>query len=355
MAMQFMDGVGHYDQVGDITAKWTVSILNGVSVTTGGGRDTGLSPNNVLALSQGIGKTLTYQSGWVCGWAVNFNSNRGWSAGGHYTLSAANETTLAEVWIESDGSISLYGGNHQVLLGNSGTASVPFNFVTQRWYYFEVKTQLSGSTPILATMTVRVNGIPIISGTGSTGVNASQTLLGSAAGNFHSIFNVTQGTTSIQDIYIADLSGAGSVNDFAGDIKIETIFTTANTTFAGWSAVGTGTGWNTINPQYPEINGSSTYIIDAGGTGNIANFLWQPVATFTGNIVAVHYGIYGRKDDQGTREFQHTVHGSTQGTVISPGDTYQYYFLALDQDPATGLPWTQANFDTSAFGVVTNT
>lgn len=350
MAMQFMDSTDHYSTFTDIDQKWTFN--GGASITNSPPSGRGTQALNLG--NQGVAKTLTYQSGWVTGFAVNVSGAI--SAGPFYKLSAANDTPISQCWIESDGSISLYSGNKSTLIFNTGTGTPAFFMQSFAWYYVEVKSAITGTTPMAVTMNLRVNGIPLGSGSASVGTNASATLIGIAQANYHQYEGpVLSGTAFMRDIYIADLSGSGSVNDFTGDLKIAVVYTTANSTFAGWTAVGSGTGWNTVNPQFPENNGTGTYIVDQGGSGNVANFLWQPVSTFTGGIVAVHFGVYARKDDEGSREFQHTVHGSTQGTMISPGDSYLYYFIALDQDPATGVPWTQSGFDSSSFGVVTTT
>jgi len=258
---------------------------------------------------------------------------------------------MSSVILEDDGSLSLYAGNGANLISNSAHDSPAVVLNPAVWYYIECKTQLSGSgtSTIVATCTLKVNGVIVGSGSASTGVLGNQTLTGSGLANYHQFAN--NGPTTLDDVYIADLSGSGSINDFAGDLKIGVVYPASDGTF-NWTAVGgtTTTGFDHVNPQFPETNDDSTYIKSLS-TGSLADFTFQSISTFTGGIVAVHFGVYGRKDDEGSREWQPTVHGTVTGSTVSPGDTYVYYFNAYDQDPATGSPWTQANFNASHFGV----
>jgi hypothetical protein len=347
MAVQFGDSTDHYDLQSTIPLKWNEAILGSASSAVA---PPGRGPRAIL-LKNGIFKTLTYQTKWFTGFALYINNVV--SGANVYSLSAAfsNSATLATLNTQDDGTLSIFAGNSLNLIGNS--ASVGLTLFADVWNYIEIGVTLSGTTPIMATVTLRVNGIQILTGTASTGVNAASTLIGTNQANVHAYtFNTTAGSAYARDFYIADGSGAGSVNGFIGDIALSALFPRADVTMA-WTAVGgTGsTGWNHVNPQFPETNDDTIYIEDDNPT-DVANFLWQPITPFTGTIPFIHYGVYHRKDAEGTRTFQQTTHGVANGPSISPGDSYQYNFFAMDQDPATTLPWTQANFNASQFGLV---
>jgi hypothetical protein len=345
MAVQFGDSTDHYDLQSDIGLKWTQNILDAATnIAAPPGRGT-----RAILLKNGVSKTCTYQTVWFTGFALYVNTAV--SGATVYALSAAGSAsaTLAVMRMENDGTLSILAGNALNLIANSGAGTI---INANTWNYFEVGVTLSGTTPIMATVTLRVNGIQILTGTASTGVNASGTLLGTNQANTHSYFYNSVASAAMRDVYIADGSGAGSVNGFIGDIALSTLFPRADV-LAQWTAVG-GVGstlWNHVNPQFPETNDDTIYIED-NNNGDVANFLWQPIAPFSGTIPFIHYGVYNRKDAQGSRNFRQTTHAVANGPTVSPGDSYRYDFFAMDQDPATSLPWTQANFNASQFGLV---
>lgn len=350
MAMRFMDSVDHYDLAADITSKWSINPTISATITTAGRNGQG------LVIGGSLGKTLDYQSGWVVGAAWRFTSPQGFSQSPIYQLMAANQSAgiLVQMVMEADGSLSVWAGQRGAgtLIGNTANISPPLIIATNRWYYIEIKSSLSGSPTISASVTLRVNGVTILSGSASTNILVSSTLTNQAKGNFHAFAgDSANGQTIIDDIYIADMSGTGAINDFAGDLKISVLYPASDDTFT-WTAVGgtTSSGFDHVNATFPETNDDTIYI-KSTSTGAVADFFWQQLSTFTGTIVAVHYGIYARKDDEGSREFQPTIHGSATGSVVAPGDTYLYYFNAYDEDPATGVPWTLSGFNATDFGV----
>ena len=349
MAMRFMDSCDHYDEQEYIALKWTVNVIQSANSVPNGRNGRGVQPGS------GIGKTLDYQASWVVGFAYNPGNSLGWAGNGSlYYLSAANNNVVSLLVVESDGTLSVYAGQQGTgtLLGN--TAGL-FSLNPNTWNYIELKTELTGSTPISATCTLRVNGITMFTANGKTGVNAATTLLGLGTANFHMfIGGGTLDTDPIfDDIYIAAIDGTGSVNDFAGDIALGVLFPTSDLTMA-WTAVGgdTATGWDHVNETFAQVNDDTIYIED-NNPGDEANWTWQPVTPFTGSIVAVHYGVLNRKDQEGTRTFMQIAQGVSAGNgpLLSPGDAYCYSFYAMDEDPATSEVWTQDGFNAATFGV----
>ena len=345
MAVQFGDSTDHYDISSYIGLKWTQNILNEAQSAVA---PTGRGPRAIL-LKNGISKTLTYQNHWFTGFALYVNTAV--TGAIIYNVSAAGQSsaTMATVRTEDDGTISIVAGNNLTLIANSGTAGIVLSANT--WNYIEVGVTTSGTTPIMVTVTLRLNGVQILTGTASTGVNASATVLGTNQCNAHGFFYTSSASAYARDFYIADGSGSGSVNGFIGDVALSVLFPRADV-LAQWTAVG-GSGatlWNHVNPAFPETNDDTIYIED-NNPGDVANFLWEPITPFTGTIPFIHYGVYNRKDAEGTRTFQQTTHAAANGPVISAGETYLYNLFAMDQDPATSLPWTQTNFNAAQFGL----
>ncbi len=359
MAVQFMDSCDHYDQDTYITLKWNESFF-GAHSTAAGRNGRGLNLDSTGQVS----KSLTYQAGWVVGWAINIGTQISGTFGNdfYYQASHAGDTTLFSIYGEGDGSVSLYAGNgRHNLIQNSGTNG--FFLKGGIWYWFDVKFSISGTSNMAVTAVFRVNTQPWASGSANTDINVTDLLLQQAKINFHTFHppGSSPSGTIIDDIVIADQSGSGAVNDFFGDTALSVLFPRADVAIPTWTAVGstTSTLFDHVNDQFAETNDDTIYIQDATA-GDAANFDWQLVSVPAGgSIVAVHYGVLARKDAEGTRSFEQTVGPSGSPTQVSPpwfpGDSYSYFFFAMDEDPATGLPWTQAGFNATHFGVKTLT
>jgi len=354
MAVQFMDSCDHYDQDAYITLKWNESFF-GTHSTASGRNGRGLNLDSTGQVS----KSLTYQAGWVIGWAINIGTQTSGTFGNdfYYRASHAGDTTLFSIYGEGDGSVSLYAGNgRHNLIQNSGANG--FFLKGNIWYWFEVKFSLSGSSNISVTAAFQVNTQPWASGTGSTDIDVNDLLLRTAKVNFHTFHPAGSSPTGtiIDDIVIADQSG-GSIHDFFGDTALGVLFPRADIPTPAWVAVGgtTSTLFDHVNDQFAETNDDTIYI-QSHTIGDAANFAWQPTTVPAGgSIIAVHYGVLARKDAEGGRSFEQTVGPSGSPDQVSPpwfpGDSYSYFFFAMDVDPATGLPWTEVGFNATDFGV----
>ena len=347
MAVQFMDSCDHYNQNTTILLKWNATGGSSVQSTPNGrnGRGLLMTPGNVS-------KSLTHQNGWVVGWAINLPTGAGGLGSDFYYKAAhAGETTLFSVYGETDGSISLYAGNgRHTLLQNSG-ANGFFLKGGGIWYWFDVKYSLSGSSNISVTATFRVNTQVWCTGSGNTGINVNDLLLQTATVNYHTFQASTGGNTYFDDFVIADMSGSGTVNDFFGDTALSALFPDGDVK-TDWNQSAAGSAFVLVNQQFPDND--STYIY-SDTVGDIENFTWQNTTVPPGgSIVAAHYGVFARKDAEGSRSFTQQSGPSAAPDFTSVawyvGDTYAYYFTALDADPATGVAWTESGFNATDFG-----
>lgn len=347
----YADGCDHYDQNSTIDLKWTV---NDGCVSTPNGRN-----GRGITIGSGfIGKTLVYNASWAVGFAAIFQTTQGWGGEAQlYSLYHAGDTRLAWISIEGDATITLHAGNTNII-ANSGQGANPFSLHPQTWYYIEVMTVLTTIvngqtmlTDVAVTMTVNVNGVQVATGGPVDSlITVSSLLLNIAQANFHRIDagGVVDGTTTVDDMYFCNINGQGSINGFAGDIKLGALYPMADVQH-DWTSVPGLPAYQCVNQQYPD-GGDTTYIASyQGGQQDIFDF--QPISPFYGTIPFVHYGVFARKDNEGTRAFQLTCNGKNVGPVIFPGDTYVYYFYCMDENPQTNQPWGQEDFDGSTFGV----
>jgi len=356
LMIAFCDGGDHYDQDAYMMLKWNVNEGGAHSVAAG-------REGRGFRGGLGLGKTLYYQSAWVVGFAGYISGpSSGWSvtSGLIYECSATNEVPLFQVFIGNDKSLNLGAP------GGTWATSGP-NFLSANvWNYYEFKFSFSNGGPplfpIIGSATARLNSDPVtdFSGSGVTGHYISDTLLGIPEANFHKLIEPGGNLGFINDdLYIADQSGVGSVNDFAGlksppalvpGIVLGALFPISDVSTGGWTQVGGPGGlWAAMNDQFAETNDDSIYI-NANTTGNAwrckfatANPLYQ--------ISCVHYGNFNRKTGESSRSVQQSIRGNPRGNAWQPTDTYKYDFNAYDQDPMTGAPWTIANFDAADFGL----
>lgn len=349
MAVQFCDSCDHYDTQAQMLVKWNASVPT-VNPTSSGRNGRGVFMNGGA-----LEKSLTHQAGWVLGFAINISGSTGGFGSDYiYQGSHAGETTLFSVYGETDGSLSIYAGNgRHNLIQNSGLAH-GFFLKANVWYWFDFKYAITGSSNMAITATLRVNSQVWATGSGNTDINVNTLLLQTATTNYHSIRAAGQNAT-FDDFVIADMSGMGSVNDFFGDVILGALFPNGDVT-TQWSQSAAGNAYPLVNQQFPDDD--ATYIFD-NTVNDIENFNWQPtVVPPGGSIIAVHYGIYARKDAEGARSFVQIVGPTGSPQLTSQpwyvGDTYAYYFIAMDQDPSTSAPWTQSGFNTRQFGVELN-
>lgn len=343
--MMFMDSCDHYDTQQEMLVKWNAGIPS-VTPTTAGRNGRGVDFNGGA-----LEKSLTHQSGWVVGWALNLGAlTGGFPNSAYYIGSHAGETGLFSVFGETDGSLSIYAGNgrHNLIQNSAGGG---FFLHSGIWYWIDLKYSITGTSNMNITATLRVNTQVWCTGSAATDINVLSLLLQTATTNYHHIA-AGGGLGNADDFGIAAINGTGLINDFWGDWALSALFPNADVQ-TDWNQSAAGSAFILVNEQFPD--GDATYIF-SDTVGNIENFGWQPTAVPAGgSIVAVHYGVYARKDAEGARAFwqQSGPSGAPNWNSVDwyVGDTYAYYFSCLDADPATGAAWTQAGFNSTDFGV----
>ena len=365
MAVEFMDGCEHYDTQAGIYLKWTNQEF---AVSTPNGRH-----GRGISLTQGgayVAKTLTHQSGWVVGWAMNILVSGSGGTGNSGLYGGTNVSSgLVTVEVLSDWTLGIFAGN------NFGGNSAPFSLHPNTWYYFEFKYSLgvggSGSANVIITQaTLKVNGnIVCTCSNVDSGIPVNSLLVQTSTVDYHSFAcpNII-GTTSLDDVVIAAITGDGCVNDFFGDVTVGAIFPNGDSSIE-WTPTPSGPSFSIVNQQFAE---NSPGYISSNSPSQYDVFTWQPLPTNTGAIVALHYGVFARKDGEGTRAIQATVDGSSIPTTPAsgadapfsnypppiwyPGDTYCYFFFAMDSQPGgSPTPWTVATVNGTTFGIELNT
>lgn len=307
------------------------------------GRWTDLINSNVVFYTDAFGKyaniganaylykTMSHQAGWTIGFRFRIGQ------AGLLWTGYNNNGNLGQFTVNADGTLTLKAGP----FSNNLVGTTNFAIHMHKWYYAEVSCALSGSTPIVAAMKLKVNGQLLLDGSSNTALNAADLISGTATINSHSL----TGSCDYRDIYFNK-----TANSFRGDIKIIGRRPNGDVVTA-WTPTGGGTSFDQINEDYSDFD---TTRITSPTIGQKAIFDWQDIPSFSGTIQAVQISVNARKDDEGLRTIK--IETGDTGTEAASdeiflADDYVCYHTPQDVDPATGLAYTQAGYNAKRYGV----
>lgn len=331
---------------GALASRWTAPQIaaGGAILFPTGGR----LGNPALQIGFGsyLSKTMNHNAHWIAGGAAK-NINLPAAGSSFFTL-GNNYQQLFGLNINTDGTLSMVGANNsQIIFTTAG----PIVF-TNLWFQWEVDVSFSGTTNILTTAELKVNGVVVGSGSVSTGVNKANLLSNSATANTFFLASAGTGPTStIHDgaFYIHNTGGA--VPGYWGDLRILKVVPNGDTAQADWTPNSGSVHYDRVHelPKDDDV----TYLAD-GTAGNKDSWDWEDLSPLTGVIRTVQLSVAARKDDEGSKSFRTGV-GATVSEAVSDtfavNDSYIYYHFNWDLDPATGLAWTIANFNAKQFGI----
>jgi hypothetical protein len=376
MAVDWMDSVAHYD-VNTLPLKWTFSPSPSI-VPTGGPRG-----NPCIQYLADVTIVRSHQSAWVWGWRYRAQVSQT-SVNNFIYVGAHAGQALVAVRIEPDATVSVVqwdGGAWAIMkdgsgnicnTGNPALFTTPIKINPLVWYWIECAIALSNAGNCFVTgFGLRINTQLMFTAStnGDTGVPVTNLLLQTATVNSHTFggSNGNFGSWGCDYIFIRN-DGTGLYNSYPGDTAIEAIFPDSDQTIQ-WNATGSPQ-YKQINETPPDDDSSYIYMAPTGTPPTVVNqidsFLFQPLAAFTGQIIAVHLLAFARKDDEGTREFTFVVDDQIWNAVPSdtaptfyPSDTYTYFDFTWDHDPSqtsgggggTYVAWTVADFNATKFGV----
>jgi hypothetical protein len=331
MASEFVEGSAHFNNA-FLEAKYTTAFFAGVDLAPPVGR---IGPAIELNAGGFVTRTLKHQSGWTIGFARYFQAS---VFGNDIYQGRHNNTIIARVTVENDGTISLRCGN-----GTFIANSTPFSLHAKSWYDIQCQYTLTGSptTNIMVTMELKVDGNILCSGTGDCGFNTTVTLLNTATVNVHS-WSSPSGNNWQKDSYCFNNLTANN-NSYAGDLTFLAIFPNGDVS-TGWTPSRAGTSWDLINSNPPDL----TKYIEEATAGVFSNFDFQDVPAFSGKIVVVQILALAQKTAEGSKSFKIKSNPGAGAIDFSSAeffvnDSPLYYFSDLGQDPAGG------DWDVTAF------
>ncbi len=362
---EYGDSFGIYNLIsGIIVGPSQASLLgrwNGIGVGNHSmGVVSGIASVPVLYLPFGaaLNKTFSHQTKYTIGFRLNMGSGAG-VGGATPLIDFLNcSTELVSLRVAADGSVLVYGNNtpSTVICANATTNLVTAN--TDCYVELQVTATDTGSNINIAAI-LKIDNTIVASGNANIGRNKN-TLISQ-----HADFNAIQlnsGVTGSGQAYIWDLyltSGSGSTNTgFLGSsiapygVTLQPILPDADTATIQWTPLSGSVHFSEVN-ELP-ADGDTTYN-STNVSGNIDSYDWQSIPTFTGTLLSVQVSLFCRATDEGKMILQNNIGpagAQQQGSPFGLNYTYNYQnHQAFDIDPATGLVWTQANFNAKAFGL----
>lgn len=323
MALEFVDSFEHYGTL-DPRTKWTQGSGTYGSITNSGRNGKGFAIN----AAGEIGKTLTYHDEWIVGWAAKVSNAIPNFTSSDFIVIRNGGSSLANIRINADASISVYCNNNGILVATSTS----FSLHPDTWYYFELHVIFSGTTNVTVTAELTIDGDEKLNGSVASGMNIVNFLYPFAQANnflFGSISSAN-GTTYIDDVYI--VSGESTLR---GDLKILAIYPNGDAAPNDWTRnSGTNDHYTYVNEHAPD---EDTTYLKSNTVNETEDFEWEDVAASVGTIKGYQYSLLVRKDNEGHRAINHTRDGSEEGTKIFLNDDYIYYHKPIDGDisPAT--------------------
>jgi hypothetical protein len=313
------------------------------------------NPALYLPFGASLSKTFTHQATYTVGFRVNMSSAAG--VGGATLIDLCNMTTLptplASLLVHDDGSILVYGN------GLVGTAifTTPAVITADTDCYVEFQATITGTSNMNVAAEVRVNGVTVGSGNANIGRNVNTLASGAANFNFLVLGSgvETTGQAYISDFYLNNALGATNTGFLAGDLapylEVGYLLPRADGATLQWTPLSGAVHYTEIN-EIPQ-DGDASYVWD-GTPGDVDSYRWQPIPSFIGTISTVQLRFCAASDQEGTRTFQGNIGpGGTQQRTTEFGLCSSYFYRAaqFDLDPLTGLPWTQAAFNSREFGI----
>lgn len=264
------------------------------------------------------------ETGWAC--STTFYDNTG-----------VAQVTIA---LNVAGSFSVrLGAINGTVIATSG---VVVSSITN-WNYYEFGVVIGTGTT--GSVIARVNGATVYTLSGINTKNSTTTGNVSSVGFSQTGYNASY---KFDDVYICDNTGAAPNNTFLGDVRVQTLFPTANDAVAFTPLAGTN--WASVSET--AMDSDTSYNVSAT-VGAQDSFLHGALLTTPTTIFAAQVSSAARRDDAGPRTMKNvllsgTATGSGATVVMSPSYTYQRDIFPTD--PNTGLAWTAPAINASRHG-----
>ncbi|MGH7639502.1 MAG: hypothetical protein ACREN7_00220 [Candidatus Dormibacteria bacterium] len=337
MALRFADSFDHY-ATPQITQKWTgQAVANAWSIVLGGGRESGAGAlYNSGSAGTAPARIFTSEDTWTVGMAVN--------------LTGLN----APLWTIYDSStnhiqltVSLTGTGAIQAEVEAGTYTSDSPVVTTGvWAYIEAQIVISAT---VGTVTVKVNGVEVISETGiDTAVGGTLTADTLIFG-YQAIGQTSASCPGYyDDLYLCD--GTGSYNNtFLGNVIVQALRPVdpgSNDAFTP----DPYPNWANVNDDTPDGDSTAN---SSGTTDDMDSFKHDAVRPTGATILGIQHVLSARtatSTSHSLAALEYTGATAYPETGQALQTAYQMQIFPRDTDPATSLPFTEADLNAAEFG-----
>ncbi len=321
MALLLVDGFDHYGKVQAAEKFWNGTIFAMVPGRGFGGQAMDVVLNNPVFKIWGSSSSTVIA-------AAAFKLNQ--TTGTLMTLETPSGTVVATLGLDATNKLTLTDGAAHLIA--TGTTTIPIG----TWFQVALKVIVGTS----GHGTVQLNG----------GAEIASTLGNFGSSNIGRISfwhtNNLAGDTAVDDVVVLDGTGSAPLNDFLGDVRIETLYPLADGTHTDWTPKIAGPHYQMVNEHL--IDGDGSFVYDST-PGDKDSYILE---TFIGSIYGAQLNIGARKGDASLRQIAPLVRQSGTdhaGTTSTLSSDYVFYSWLLDNDP-TGTPWTAAQINADEFG-----
>jgi len=333
MAVVFMEGFDHLSGAQVSLKGW-----NSTQGTMTAGRFGGQASSSNGTMT-GFGKALpgSYTTA-VCGFA--FKNNLGVTTNPVFAFrngAASGGTIVVAMRNVTSGSNTVLG-----LFNAAGTqlalGTTPYLGMAT-WVYAEIKVVVSAT---VGTVELRLDGASTAE-CSATGVNTGALDINSVSWQW-----VNGVSTYLDDIYVVDTSGSAPTNTWLGDVRVETLYPSANGANTAWTGVYT-------DVDDPATFDSDTTYISSATPNDLETYGMTNLSMATGTVFAVQTSLIARKDDAGFRTIAPVIRtGGTNyagTTTAALGSSYLDYTQLYDRQDPVAADWSVTTVNGMEVGV----
>lgn len=329
------------------------------------------SPNNgwIITGNRGTSGNFNSITGRVSGLAMECSSGNGGAMGmsrplpqtvatvvvGMAVRLLSSSVTNSRIFYLSESgteqmSLRMDTSGHLIVSRNGTTLATETNLVmaVNTWYYLELKVVFGSGTS--GSYAVRRNGAAV---TGISDASSVNTIATANAWADTIALNNLSGNQALDydDLYLCT-TGAGSVNDFQGQVRVATVLPSGAGTNTNFTKVGSAsTNWQSVNENPPD--GDTTYV-QSSVVNTVDTYLYQTLSTTVSSVLGVVSRPVVRKDDSGTRTMvAHVRSGGSEADSsgsFAPTVAYTPSDIVMETNPVTSSAWTIAGINAAEFG-----
>jgi hypothetical protein len=347
MALLFIDGFDHY-QTSDILKKYSSLVGTPTILPTSGRRGGGCLYTNDY--QESVAKGVISSSTIIVGGAFFiFGPGALGTDPNIFSLTNVDGQTLATLVVTNTGRLKILNGGGAFVGNSPPIESLGFNKGV--WNYIEWKMQVADSITADSCIVI-VNGVEVLNlpagtdtraGTEPTTIQGVRIGLGST--------NPYSCLMRVDDFYICDTVG-DSPTDFLGDIRVDTLLTTADGTYND-GVPSTGTDSWSILDTVPPVYTQYVSLTNTGEKETLDFTSLSPITSQT--IYGIQVDLASSKSDAGTKivaplALSNAVLGEGANSTLATS-----YFFATGifaSDPNTSTAWDESGVNAAEFGIV---